>query len=274
ARLRLDRRRAGRRLGPAPRGVARRRRSLHPPPPARVVELVRLPRRLLAAPAARGGDASGDAQHGLRPRPQAEQRVVERLDELRAIPVQERLDERAANGVASVAAEALRAQCLRKLAPLTALVGEEHRRPHRRRPGSAVAAEQAGDLLAYLRRAEGLLGEERELPAVERLAELTIVVGHGELLAQVGGELRAQLVEARRLAARLARGDGKQWGDAERPEVEPLEDNGAGGDRPGGREPERRHGVCQLGGGVRWLGLVRLELALQLEHEQPVDVAA
>ena len=85
---------------------------------------------------------------------------------------------------------------------------------------------------------------------------------------------RANLVEPRRLAARLRRRDRQERRDAQRPEVEPLEDDGPGGDRAGGREPERGHRVGELGGRVGRLGLVRLELAPQLEHEQPVDVAA
>ena len=73
-----------------------------------------------------------------------------------------------------------------------------------------AAAEQARDRLAQLAGAERLVGEERELPAVERLAELAVVVGEREPLAQVGGELRAKLVETCRLAARLGRRDRQQ----------------------------------------------------------------
>ena len=71
----------------------------------------------------------------------------------------------------------------------------------------------------------------------------------------------------------LRRGDREQRRDPQRPEVEPLEDDGAGGDRAGGREPKRADGVGQLAGGVGRLALARVELAGQLEDAQPVDVA-
>ena len=52
------------------------------------------------------------------------------------------------------------------------------------------------------------------------------VVGERQPLAQLGGELGADLVEPRRLAARLRRRDRQHRRDAQRPEVEPLEDDG------------------------------------------------
>ena len=72
---------------------------------------------------------------------------------------------------------------------------------------------------------------------------------------------------------RLRGGDRQQRRDAQRAEVEPLEDNRPGRDRACGREPERADGVGELGGGVGRLGLRRIELARELEHAEAVDVA-
>src|SRR5439155_6353703 len=120
-----------------------------------------------------------------------------------------------------------------------------------RGPRAAVAAEQAGQGLPYLCGAERLLGEEGELPAIERLAELAIGIGQGELRAQVGREAGTDLVEARALPTRLGRGDRKQRRDPQRPEVEALEDDRAGGDRTRGGESKRGHRIGQLRSRVR-----------------------
>ena len=66
----------------------------------------------------------------------------------------------------------------------------------------------------------------------------------------------------------MRRGDREQRRDPQRPEVEPLEDDGAGRDRAGGREAEGADGVGELAGGVGRLALARVELAGQLEHVQ------
>ena len=180
---------------------------------------------------------------------------------------------RAANRVTCVAPEPLLAQRVEQRGPVACLLGEQHGCAHRGGPQPAVASEQAGQRLAHLRAAERLLREQRQLPAIERLAELAILVGEREPLAQVGGELRANLVEPRRLATRLRGRDRKDRRDPQGTEVEPLEDDGAGGDRTGRREPERGDGVGQLGGRIGRLGLGGGELAVQLENEQAVDVA-
>src|SRR6476660_1542760 len=182
---------------------------------------------------------SGDAQHGRRPRPEAEQRVVERHDELGAVSVQERLDERAPDRIACVAAKPFGAELVEQLAPLPGLVTEQDGSPHRGGPRAALAAEQTGQRLADLCGAERLLGEERELPAIECFSELPIGVGQGELRAQVGREAGPDLVEARSLAARLRRRDRKQRRNAHRPEVEALEHDRPGRNRTRGRESQR-----------------------------------
>ena len=113
-----------------------------------------------------------------RPRPQAEQRLVERRRRARRGPRAE-----ASRRARGEPRRGRRGRGARRAAPRASslrscrLLGEQHRSAHRRRPGAAVAAEQADERLAHLGGAERLVGEERELPAVERLAELTVVVG-------------------------------------------------------------------------------------------------
>jgi len=106
------------------------------------------------------------------------------------------------------------------------------------------------------------------------LAELTVIVGQGQPRAQVCGEAGADLVEACSLAARLRRGDRQERGDAQRPEVEALEDHGACADRTGRGEAQRRDGVGELGCSVGRVGVGRLELARELKDEEAVDVSA
>src|SRR5205085_6935944 len=120
-------------------------------------------------------------------------------------------------------------------------------------PDAAVAAEQARERLANLGAAEGFLGEERQLPAVERFTELAVGVGERQLVAQVAREPRPDLVEPRDVTARLGGSDRQERRDAQRPEVEPLEDDRARGDRACGREPERADRVGELGGCVGWI---------------------
>ena len=105
--------------------------------------------------------------------------------------------------------------------------------------------------LAQLLGAERLVLEERELPAVERLAELAVVVGERRA-ARAGRRARPPRNASSRVGSprRLGRGDRQHGTDAERPPVEPLEEDRAGGDRAGGREPERGDGVGELAGRV------------------------
>ena len=136
----------------------------------------------------------------------------------------------------------------------------------------AVAAEQADEGLTDLRRAERLLGEQRELPAVERLAELAVRVCQRQAFPQFGSQPGAHLVEAGRLPARPRRRDRQQGRDAQRPEIEPFEDDRAGRDCAGRREAQGRDRVGELGCGIRRLRLVGLQVALQLQQEHPVGV--
>src|SRR5437667_12866428 len=111
----------------------------------------------------------------------------------------------------------LAAERLEHLTALRALLGQQDGRAQRGGPGPTLAAEQTGERLAHLGRAERLLGEERQLPAVERLAELAILVGEDQPLEQVGRELGTQLVEPGRITPRLRGGDRQERRDEERP---------------------------------------------------------
>ena len=133
-------------------------------------------------------------------------------------------------------------------------------------PSKAVSAS------LHLPGAERLVGEERELPAVERLAELAVLVGERQPLAELGGDAGSNRVEPDSIAERLRRRDREQRRDSQGPEVEPFEDDRPGGDRACGREPKRADGVGELAGGVGRLAVARVELARQLENAEPVDV--
>jgi hypothetical protein len=167
----------------------------------------------------------------------------------------------------------LLAEVLEQLGASPGAVAEQDGRAHGRRPGAVVAAEERRQRVAHLAGAERLLGEERELPAVECLGEAAILVGEREPLAQVGGQARADGVEPRRVAPRLRGRDRKQRRDAQRAKVEPLEDDRAGGDRARGREPERADRIGQLAGGVGRLRVGGVDVPRELEDEQAVDVA-
>ena len=125
-------------------------------------------------------------------------------------------------------------------------LAEQHRRPHRGRPQPVGPAEQRGQRLAQLLRAERLVREQRQLPAVERLRELRILLGPPEPREQVRGEPRAEGVEPRRLARWLGRGDRQHRADRQRPPVEPLEQHRARRDRRCGRQAQRADRVGEL----------------------------
>src|SRR5439155_26935309 len=56
--------------------------------------------------------------------------------------------------------------------------------------------------------------------------------------------------------------------------VEPLEEDGAGRDRSGGREAERADPVSELARRVGWIGLPRRERALELDDAEAVALAS
>src|SRR5581483_8872164 len=222
-------------------------------------------------PRARTKPRSGSGG-GRRPRPQPEQGLVERTEELAPVAVQERLDEGAAEGIADGSARAVRTERLEQRCTLLRRLPEEDRGAHRGCPRAVVATEERGERIPYLPRPERPVGEERELPAVERLGEPAVFVRERQALAEICGETPADRVETCRLTARLRGGDRQQRRDAKGPEVEPLEDDRARRDSPRGREAKRADGIGELACRVRRLRLLRSEVARQLDDEQPVDV--
>ena len=120
-----------------------------------------------------------------RPRPQAEERVVEAGEQPVAILVQDRLDERAPDHLARPGvAVSPRASARRPLDERLASwpvspTSTAARIAAAQSPSDA--AEQRGERLAQPLRAERLVLEQRQLPALERLAELGVVLGLGEL---------------------------------------------------------------------------------------------
>src|SRR5204862_5524938 len=80
---------------------------------------------------------------------------------------------------------------------------EQRSGAHRRGPETVVPTECRGQRRAQLLRAERVDLEERQLPAVERLRELVIVLDDAELRQQLRRDAAAGAVETRRLAGRL-----------------------------------------------------------------------
>src|SRR5205807_5944241 len=90
---------------------------------------------------------------------------------------------------------------------LPPVLAEQDRAADDRSPQSVHPAEQRDERLAQLLGRERAVLEERELPPVERLAEIGILVGGSEPRQQVGGDRTPERVEPRRLARRLRRRD-------------------------------------------------------------------
>jgi hypothetical protein len=114
--------------------------------------------------------------------------------------------------------------------------------------------------------------EERQLPAVERLEQLSGSIREPSL--QIGDEGRPEGVEPGRLARRQLRSHCGHRPYSVRTPVKPLEDDGTGGDGAGGGEAKSTHRPPELGRSVRHLAGRRLELALELEEERAVDFAS
>ncbi len=120
--------------------------------------------------------SSGAAAGGSRPAPRAEEHLVEVADERAAVFVQEHGDEQAADQLAASASRSFSASSARSCRGLA----EQGGAAHRRRPGAVAVPERGVERVAQLLAAERLGLEERQLPAVERLAELRVVVGDAE----------------------------------------------------------------------------------------------
>src|SRR5206468_2195711 len=123
-------------------------------------------------------------------RAQAEQRLVELAQELRAVAVQENGDEHAAKEVERRLAEAFD-----QIGALLRGLAEQRCGAHAGRPRAVAVAERGSERLAQLLGAERIVLEERKLPAVECVTEARVVVRERELGPQLDGDGRAEGIE-------------------------------------------------------------------------------
>src|SRR5207244_4215596 len=124
-------------------------------------------------------------------RAEAENRLVEHADECRTVAAHERLDERAANEIGVRIA----GQARLSVSAFASVFAEQDRAAYDGRPQPVRASEQRDERLPQLLCAERAVLEQRELPAVERLAEIGIVVRRREPRTKVGRECAAEGVE-------------------------------------------------------------------------------
>src|SRR5439155_17499112 len=179
-----------------------------------------------------------------RPRAKPENRFIERCDELRTITVHQSLDERAPNDIGfRIACEPVLQLCTG-----TRRIAEKDRAADRGGPKSGIAAEQRSERLAQLLRLERPVLEERQLPAVERFAELRVVVGEREPGQKIGREAGAEGIEPRRFAGGLRRGNRQDGTDSVGSPVEALEQDRARCNRRRGGETDRGDRVGELTG--------------------------
>src|SRR5437588_134829 len=113
-----------------------------------------------------------------RTRTKPEDRLVERRDQTAAVSVQEDPDERASEHVCGRVAPP--AQLVQQVGALAAVLAEQDRGAKGRRPKSVLPAERGAERRAQLLASERLRLEDRELPAVERLAQPRVVVRERE----------------------------------------------------------------------------------------------
>ena len=137
-----------------------------------------------------------DAQDGLRPRPQpssvsSSASTSSARDRARA-PRRARGERRRVHRD-----RASRREARRRDRALLRLLGEQDSCAHRGGPRAAVRRRAGSRCFTQLTGAKRLVGEERELPAVQRLGELAVVVCQREPRAQVGGELRPRILSSR-----------------------------------------------------------------------------
>src|SRR5213076_609885 len=105
--------------------------------------------------------------------------------------------------VSPLATQAVLPQGLEQCRSLLRPLAEEDGGAQCSGPRSVAGTEERDERLAELGRAERLVGEQRQLPAVERLAEIAVFVGELKPLANLGRELAAERVQTRSLAPRL-----------------------------------------------------------------------
>src|SRR5947208_1798845 len=195
----------------------------------------------------------------------AKERFVEVAHERRTVAVQE-------NGNDETTQQLARRfpQLLGQVGPLPRGRAQQGGAAHRGRPHPVSFAEHSFERMAQLLPAERLRLEERQLPAVEGVAEADVVVGRAEPDAHVARHRGAERVESGRLARRRGRRDREDGSNPVRAPVEPLEEDRASRDRRRGGEADRGDCVCELGGGVGHFVRSAPERALQLEHADPI----
>ena len=123
-------------------------------------------------------------------------------------------------------------------------------------------------------RLERAVLEERQLPAVERLTELRVLVCKREAREEIGGEGGAERVEPRRLTGGLRCGDRHHGTNPVRAPVQSLEEHRARRDGRRGGKADRADRVGELSGRVGRLGRARFEGTLELEDAQAVGLTA
>src|SRR5439155_22041321 len=196
---------------------------------------------------------------------QAEDRFVERSNELRAVSVHQGLDEGAPDDIGlGIAREPVLELCAS-----TWRIAKKDRAADRCGPEAVAASEQRGQRLSELLRLERAVLEERELPAVERFTELRVVVREREARQEVGREARAEGIQACRLPGGLSCGDREHRTDSVRSPVEALEQDRAGGNRRRGGEPNRRDRVGELARRIGWFGRPGFQSPPELEVAEP-----
>src|SRR5947207_8911220 len=129
-----------------------------------------------------------------------------------AVAVEQDCDEQSPDEVGGCSREALG-----QLGALRRRLAEQRRRPHAGRPNTVALAERGVERMPQLLAPERLVLEERELPAVERVAQPRVVVDDGERGDQLRGHLSSEGIEPRRLTGRRGRGDRQHRTDPVRP---------------------------------------------------------
>ena len=131
---------------------------------------------------------------GCRPRANAQKELVERVHQPQALPVDERVHDRPSHGVEgrgiSTRTTGKRPQHAERLDPLAPALAEEGRGAHCRREEPVARTEQRLQRHPQLLRAKRLVLEQGELEAVERLAELAVVVRERQPAPELRSEPR------------------------------------------------------------------------------------
>ena len=188
-----------------------------------------------------------------------------------AVAVHGRLDERAAEKLG--VGRAL-AQAVEQAGALLAGVTEQDGGAKGGCERSVLAGEQRRERLPARVVTLGSVLEERELPPVDRLAELGVVLGERKPLAQIAGKARTELVQARRLACRMHRRVGLCRPGSARPVIEAVEDERPGSHRRARCEPKEMADVSLVlapyGNPLRAVGVVGVLGPTRMAYPQAI----